>query len=152
MIAAAFDLVHELVQRATQRHVDLLQAAADREQRHAAVEAMADQGERGGVARRIVCGTFPALLAAVVMRLDIGRAAGQQHAVKRVEQAIKRLDGRLFVAPQLGTNCRNQYGQGADGIEPVLACIVETISERDRELLDELDRLVQEKKRELRRK
>ncbi|HEX5885423.1 MAG TPA: BlaI/MecI/CopY family transcriptional regulator [Pyrinomonadaceae bacterium] len=43
-------------------------------------------------------------------------------------------------------------GQGADGVEPVLACIVDTISERDRELLDELDRLVQEKKRELRRK
>jgi len=40
-------------------------------------------------------------------------------------------------------------GQGADGIEPVLACIVDTVSERDRELLDELDRLVQEKKREL---
>ena len=43
-------------------------------------------------------------------------------------------------------------GSGAEGIEPVLACIVDTLSERDRELLDELDRLVQEKKRELRRK
>ena len=43
-------------------------------------------------------------------------------------------------------------GHGADQVEPVLACIVDTISERDRELLDELDRLVQEKKRELRRK
>jgi len=43
-------------------------------------------------------------------------------------------------------------GHGADGVEPVLACIVDTISERDRELLDELDRLVQEKKKELRRK
>ncbi|HEX6648520.1 MAG TPA: BlaI/MecI/CopY family transcriptional regulator [Pyrinomonadaceae bacterium] len=41
-------------------------------------------------------------------------------------------------------------GHGADGVEPILACIVDTISERDRELLDELDRLVQEKKRELR--
>lgn len=40
-------------------------------------------------------------------------------------------------------------GHGADGVEPVLACIVDTITERDRELLDELDRLVQEKKREL---
>ena len=39
-----------------------------------------------------------------------------------------------------------------DAVEPVLACIVDTISERDRELLDELDRLVQEKKKELRRK
>ena len=43
-------------------------------------------------------------------------------------------------------------GRGAEGIQPVLACIVETVSERDRELLDELDRLVQEKKRELQRK
>jgi len=42
-------------------------------------------------------------------------------------------------------------GHGADQVEPVLACIVDTITERDRELLDELDRLVQEKKRELQR-
>lgn len=42
-------------------------------------------------------------------------------------------------------------GHGAEGVEPVLACIVDTVSERDRELLDELDRLVKEKKRELRR-
>jgi predicted transcriptional regulator len=43
------------------------------------------------------------------------------------------------------------FDHGANGIEPVLACIVDTVSQRDRELLDELDRLVQEKKRELRR-
>jgi predicted transcriptional regulator len=42
-------------------------------------------------------------------------------------------------------------GHGAEGVAPVLACIVDTVSERDRELLDELDRLVKEKKRELRR-
>lgn len=42
-------------------------------------------------------------------------------------------------------------GHGAEGVGPVLACIVDTVSERDRELLDELDRLVKEKKRELRR-
>ena len=43
-------------------------------------------------------------------------------------------------------------GHGAEGIQPVLACIVDTVSERDRELLDELDRLVKEKKRELERR
>ena len=43
-------------------------------------------------------------------------------------------------------------GGGAEGVQPVLACIVDTVSERDRELLDELDRLIKEKKRELRRK
>src|SRR5438445_1395312 len=41
-------------------------------------------------------------------------------------------------------------GHGAEGVRPVLACIVETVSEHDRELLDELERLVKEKKRELR--
>src|SRR5216683_5157335 len=43
-------------------------------------------------------------------------------------------------------------GRGAEGVEPVLACIVDAVSERDRESLDELERLVKEKKRELRRK
>ena len=43
-------------------------------------------------------------------------------------------------------------GHGAGQVEPVLACIVDTITERDRELLDELDRLVQEKERELKRR
>ena len=40
-------------------------------------------------------------------------------------------------------------GRGADGVEPVLACIVDTVSERDLELLDELDRLIREKRKEL---
>lgn len=34
-------------------------------------------------------------------------------------------------------------------VEPVLACFVEAVSDRDRELLDELERLVHEKRREL---
>src|SRR6266404_4958258 len=43
-------------------------------------------------------------------------------------------------------------GHGAEGVRPVLACIVETVSEHDRKLLDELERLIKEKKRELRHK
>ena len=42
-------------------------------------------------------------------------------------------------------------GHGAEAVEPVLACIVDTVSERDRELLDELDRLIREKRKELKR-
>lgn len=38
---------------------------------------------------------------------------------------------------------------GTEHIEPVLACIVDAVSERDRDLLDELERLVQEKRRVL---
>ncbi len=41
-------------------------------------------------------------------------------------------------------------GRGAEGVEPVLACIVEAVSEHDRALLDDLDRLIKEKRRELR--
>lgn len=43
-------------------------------------------------------------------------------------------------------------GRSVETAEPVLACFVEAVSERDRELLDELDRLVQEKRRKLKSK
>jgi predicted transcriptional regulator len=36
-----------------------------------------------------------------------------------------------------------------DRVEPMLACIVDAVSERDRQYLDELERLVHEKRREL---
>ena len=38
---------------------------------------------------------------------------------------------------------------GTENIEPVLACIVDAVSDRDRELLDQLERLVQQKRLEL---
>jgi predicted transcriptional regulator len=67
----------------------------------------------------------------------------------------RRKDGRAFLyAPAVS---REEFEHGiredvidgllggsAEGIEPVLACIVDTVSENDRQLLDELDRLVQE--------
>ena len=72
----------------------------------------------------------------------------------------RRKDGRAFVYSALVT--REEFeqgiaedvidgllGRGADGVEPVLACIVDAVSEHDRELLDELDRLIREKRREL---
>jgi predicted transcriptional regulator len=43
-------------------------------------------------------------------------------------------------------------GRGSDGVEPILACIIDAVSERDRALLDELDRLIKEKRREAPRK
>jgi predicted transcriptional regulator len=44
------------------------------------------------------------------------------------------------------------FSRAAGGAEPLLACIVEAVGERDREWLDELDRLVRLKKEELGRK
>jgi predicted transcriptional regulator len=43
-------------------------------------------------------------------------------------------------------------GRAEDGVEPLLACIVDAVSEHDRAFLDALDRLIKEKKQELRRK
>ncbi|HEY8460258.1 MAG TPA: BlaI/MecI/CopY family transcriptional regulator [Blastocatellia bacterium] len=43
-------------------------------------------------------------------------------------------------------------GRGANSVEPILACIIDAVSERDRAMLDELDRLIRKKRRELERK
>jgi predicted transcriptional regulator len=43
-------------------------------------------------------------------------------------------------------------GESASGTRPVLACIVDAVTDRDRELLDELDRLVRQKRRFLSRR
>ena len=72
----------------------------------------------------------------------------------------RRKNGRAFIylpavtAEELEQGIREDVidgllGHGADSIQPVLACIVDTVSQRDRELLDELDRLIQEKRKEL---
>jgi predicted transcriptional regulator len=75
----------------------------------------------------------------------------------------RRKDGRAFVYSPAVTREEFEHGiredvidgllgDGAEGVQPVLACIVETVSEHDRELLDELERLIKEKKRELKRR
>jgi len=74
----------------------------------------------------------------------------------------RRKDGRAFVylpavsADEFERGIREDMvegllGHGAD-VQPVLACIVDTVSERDRELLDELDRLIKEKRKELKQR
>lgn len=66
-------------------------------------------------------------------------------------------DGRAFIyAPSLSQQelersmARNVIdmllGRGEHGVEPVLACIVDAVSDHDRELLDDLDRLIREKR------
>ncbi len=74
----------------------------------------------------------------------------------------RRKDGRAFLySPRVS---REEFERGvaedvidglldrdAEMVEPLLACIVETVSERDREHLATLLRLVQEKRRELER-
>jgi BlaI family transcriptional regulator, penicillinase repressor len=47
---------------------------------------------------------------------------------------------------------RRLLGGGGEAASPVLSNLVDTVGERDRRLLDELDRLVREKRRELDRR
>ena len=75
----------------------------------------------------------------------------------------RRKDGRAFLYSPAVSRAEFEHGiredvidgllgRGAEGVEPVLACIVDAVSERDRELLEELDRLIKQKRRELKPK
>jgi predicted transcriptional regulator len=75
----------------------------------------------------------------------------------------RRKDGRAFLYTAVVTSeeleqsiaedvISGLLGQSSAGVEPILACIVDTISENDRELLNELDRLIQQKRQELEQK
>ena len=72
----------------------------------------------------------------------------------------RRKDGRAFLYSAMVTNeelelsiaediVTGLLGQNSEGVEPILACIVDTISDNDRDLLNELDRLIKQKRREL---
>jgi predicted transcriptional regulator len=72
----------------------------------------------------------------------------------------RRKDGRAFyysprqTSQEFSRNTTRRVidkliGSNEHGVEPVLACIVDAVSDRDRELLDELDRLIDEKRRTL---
>lgn len=72
----------------------------------------------------------------------------------------RRKDGRAYLYTARVTREEFEQGFAADVLEglfnragggaaPLLSCIVDAVSESDRELLDELERLVAQKKREL---
>lgn len=104
---------------------------------------------------------------------DIFKAFDEQFAYTTLMTTLDRLfkkgllarrkDGRAFLYSPRVSMKEMEQGVTKDvidglldsnataGVEPILACIVDAVSEHDRELLDELDRLVKEKRRELRR-
>ncbi len=74
----------------------------------------------------------------LLSRRKVGRAFLYQQAVSRRELESGMVAGVID----------SLLGRRSGKVEPVLACIVDAVSERDHALLDELERLVQEKKRE----
>ena len=82
------------MQRAAEGDVQLLDAAADRQDRHAARDRGADQRQRGGVARGVVQVGRLAVATFIVAGVDVARAARDQQAVEAVEHGQFRLAQR----------------------------------------------------------
>jgi BlaI family transcriptional regulator, penicillinase repressor len=102
---------------------------------------------------------------------DVHEACGEGLAYTTVMTTLDRLhrkglldrrtEGRAYVyAPRVsrsqfeggmvGAVVAGLLGRGGEAAEPVLSSIVDAVSDRDRELLDDLERLVREKRRRLR--
>ena len=111
---------------------------------------------RGEVSVRDVYLTFEERIAYTTLMTTLDR-------LYKKRLLARRKDGRAFLYSPTMTPEEFEHGiredvidgllgaAGRDTIQPVLACIVDTVSARDRELLDELERLVNQKKRTLKR-
>ena len=108
--------------------------------------------QRGEVSVREICVAFGDQVAYTTIMTTLDRLY-KKHLLERRKLGRAFLYSPAVSREQLETGIREDVIEGlfdgTDGIQPVLACIVDTVSERDRELLDELERLVQEKKRQL---
>ncbi len=112
--------------------------------------------QSGEVSVRDVCAAFQDALAYTTLMTTLDR-------LHKKGLLVRRKEGRAFLYSPCVTRQELEQsvarsmidrllGRGADGVEPVLACIVEAVSEHDRNLLDELDHLIREKRRALKGK
>lgn len=119
-------------------------------------EVMEVAWQRGEVSVRDVCLALDERMAYTTLMTTLDRL----HKKGLLE---RRKDGRAFLysprlSPEQFTRGIAQdlidglLARGEGGAEPILACIVDAVSEHDRALLDELDRLIKEKRRALKRK
>ncbi|HKP45193.1 MAG TPA: BlaI/MecI/CopY family transcriptional regulator [Pyrinomonadaceae bacterium] len=119
-------------------------------------EVLDEVWERGEVSVRDVYQAFDERVAYTTLMTTLDR-------LFKKRLLTRRKDSRAFVylpafsRAELDQGIREDVidgllGHGAEAIQPVLACIVDTVSERDRQLLDELDRLIREKRKELKQR
>lgn len=110
----------------------------------------ADQNADGNVSVRDVFLAFDGRLAYTTLMTTLDR-------LYKKGLLERQKDGRAFIySPSLSPQELERsfargvidtlLGRGEHGVEPVLACIVDAVSEHDRELLDDLDRLIQQKR------
>src|SRR5690242_8943349 len=89
MIESAGKLVHSLVQSAAKRHIEFLNASADRQQGKVAPHRLANQWQGGRIALRIVQDIRTAGLSAVLAWMHVGGASCQQQAFDAVENGAE---------------------------------------------------------------
>jgi hypothetical protein len=107
MVDAPWQVLDSLVEAAAQRHVQFLEAAADRQQRDAGGDRRTDQRQRGRIPGDVLRRAFGMRRAFIEIRTDIGPAAGQDQPVQpRQDLRRQRLPRR-----------RQQNGDAADRAE-----------------------------------
>jgi len=112
VVDATFDAVELLMQRPAEGDVDLLDAAAEAEDRHAARDGAPDQRQQRGVAGRIGAVALGLGTTGVVVRLDVRGTAGEQQPVELVEHVV-RIDAPAERRDQQGQPAR-RIGDGGD--------------------------------------
>ena len=105
MVEAARPLLRLGDERAAERDVQLLEAAADGEEGHAALERQRNEAEDGVVAGEIVGLVALGGGDAVALRVHVGARAGEEHAVDAVEHGVE---------VERGAEARQQEGRAAD--------------------------------------
>ena len=137
VVEPAGHLLDMLEQGAAECGIQLLNAAAHRHQRHAARDGVVDQLERQRVALGITRRGRTCFVAAIVMRFDVGEAAGQEDAVEAIKQVVQVDQGvervEIGAAAERGDHHRHGPGAVRDGVDVLLADRVERV---DVDLLD----------------
>ncbi len=116
VIGAAGNFLDMLVQRAAERDVQLLEAAADREHRLARGDGGLEQRQRGGIAMLVLHHPGPGRRPAIVPGRDIGGRAGEQKPVN-LRQDFLRRDRRI----EHGQQQRQRVGAPAHRLDIFLA-------------------------------
>ena len=88
MVHAARNVPDLGMQRTAERHVHFLEAAADAEDRHAALNAGLDQPKRHRVAILVIRFVGGMRLESKARRMDIGSCAGEENTVDRAQQGF----------------------------------------------------------------
>ena len=126
VVEHARHFLHLLPQRTAVSDVQLLEPAADREERHARRDHTRDQRQRGRVPVRIVHRAGIARGPRISLRLDVRRAAGQQDAIHAVENRVE-----VHLVAERRNQHRHGVGRFCDSANVLLPHAMEGVRTED---------------------